>query len=173
MKKAIILIISIVCIFVLGSCSSAEPEEPAAAGPDAPTPASVASPPASDVSLPASAEEAAGPAAPDVIPASLVFAADGQGGYVEPVLGEWEAFLAKVFKRFDSGEIDPGSGLIKYYGEGNDGYGYCFIVTTRNDKSGVISYNIDTAIISVEPNSGGDEVSGQDMVRWLYEKFNN
>lgn len=173
MKKAIILIISIVCIFILGSCTSAEPESPEAVKPDASPPVSEVSPPESEVSPPVSAEEAASPAVPDVIPASLVFATDGQGGYVEPVLGEWEAFLAKVFKRFDSGEIDPGSGLIKYYGEGNDGYGYCFIVTTRNDKSGVISYNIDTAIISVEPNSGGDEVSGQDMVRWLYEKFNN
>jgi hypothetical protein len=163
MKKKIILIISIVCIFALGSCNSAAPAE------DKPD----ASPPVSDASPPVSVEETASPAAADVIPASLVFGTDGEGGYYEPVLGEWEDFLAKVFISFDTGELDPGSGLIKYYGEGTDGYGYCFIVTTRNDSSGVISYNIDTAIISIEPNSGGDEVSGQDMVRWMYENFNN
>lgn len=162
MKKTVILIISIICIFVLSSCNNVEdpgPEEP-------------------DVSSPVSMEEATSPAAVTrpaavgVIPASLVFATDGNGRYVEPVLGEWDDFLAEVFKSFDSGEVDPGSGNIKYYGEGNDGYGYCFIVTTRNDSGGIISYNIDTAIISVEPNSGGDEVSGQDMVRWIYDNFN-
>jgi hypothetical protein len=159
MKKTAISMICIIFIFILCSCSSAAPEEKEP-----------------DVSPPAAIEEAAGPAAASpaaasVIPASLVFTADGNGGYYEPVLGEWDAFLAKVFNSFDSGEVDPGSGNIKYYGEGNDGYGYCFIVTTRNDSSGILSYNIDTAIISVEPNSGGDEVSGQDMVRWIYENF--
>lgn len=154
MKKTVILIISIICIFVLSSCNNVE--DP---GPEP------------DALPPASTEEVASPAAAGAIPDSLVFATDGNGRYVEPVLGEWDDFLAEVFKSFDSGEVDPGSGNVKYYGEGNDGYGYCFIVATRSDSGGIISYNIDTAIISVEPNSGGDEVSGQDMVRWIYDNF--
>lgn len=154
MKKIVILIISIICMFALCSCNNAASEEPV-----------------SDVSPPVTTEAATGSAVAGEIPTSLVFTTDGNGRYIEPVLGEWEVFLTEVFKSFDSGEVDPGSGNIKYYGEGNDGYGYCFIVTTRNDSNGIISYNIDTAIISVEPNSGGDEVSGQDMVRWMYDNF--
>lgn len=171
MKRTVILIISIVCIFVLSSCGGAVPEKPAASKPDVSPPVSDAAPTVSDTAPSVSVEEVASPAAADVIPTSLIFTSDGKGRYYEPVLGDWEAFLEEVFKSFDSGEVDPGSGLIKYYGEGNDGYGYCFIVTTRNDSNGVISYNIDTAVISVEPNSGGDEVSGQDMVRWIYDNF--
>lgn len=105
------------------------------------------------------------------IPDSLVFAADENGQYTEPVLGSWEGFLKKVFKSYESGEVDPGSGITKYFGEGNDGYGYCFLVTTRSDQGSIVSYNIDTAIVSTAPNSGGDEVSGKTMVQWIYENF--
>lgn len=170
MKKTIILIISIICIFVLCSCSNAATEDPASS--DEITKLESEDPNSKpDVSTPVSTEDAVNSAAEGVIPASLVFTTDGNGRYVEPVLGEWDAFLAEVFKSFDSGEVDPGSGNIKYYGEGNDGRGYCFIVTTRSDSNGIISYNIDTAIISDEPNSGGEEVSGQDMVGWMYDNF--
>jgi hypothetical protein len=115
----------------------------------------------------------ANPAAeiPAEIPGSLIFADDGSGQYKEPFLGEWEGFLKKVFKDYESGEVDPGSGITKYFGEGNDGYGYCFLVTTRSSDGEVISYNIDTAIVSESPNAGGDEVSGQTMVQWMYENF--
>lgn len=150
MRKTVILIFCIICIFALCSCNNAVPEESAPSGEIAKS-------------------ESDNP--PDSIPTSLIFTTDGNGRYLEPVLGEWEVFLTKVFKSFDSGEVDPGSGNIKYYGEGNDGMGYCFIVTTRSDSSGIISYNIDTAIISAEPNSGGDEVSGEDMVQWIYDHF--
>ena len=170
MKKTIILIISIVCIFILCSCSNAASEEQASSdGISKSESENQNSTP--DVSPPAVKEETTSSAVSGVIPTSLVFAADGNGGYYEPVLGEWDVFLSDVFKNFESGEVDPGSGNIKYYGEGNDGYGYCFIVTTRSDSSGILSYNIDTAIISIDPNSGGDEVSGQDMVRWMYDNF--
>ena len=108
---------------------------------------------------------------PEEIPGSLIFADDGSGTYQEPFLGEWNAFLKKVFKDYESGEVDPGSGITKYYGEGNDGYGYCFLVTTRSDSGAVVSYNVDTAIVSESPNAGGDEVSGQTMVQWMYENF--
>jgi hypothetical protein len=109
---------------------------------------------------------------PAEIPGSLIFADDGSGKYIEPFLGEWNAFLKSVFKDYESGEVDPGSGITKYYGEGNDGYGYCFLVTTRSNSGAVISYNIDTAIVSESPNAGGDEVTGQNMVKWMYENFN-
>lgn len=172
MKKTVILIISIICIFVLGGCNNAVSEEPGSS--DKITKSESEDPNAKpDVSTSAPIEEAASSAAVNVIPTSLVFTADGKGKYFEPVLGEWDAFLAEVFKSVDSGEVDPGSGNIKYYGEGNDGHGYCFIVTTRSDSSGIISYNIDTAIISDQPDSGGDEVSGQDMVGWMYDNFHN
>lgn len=171
MKKAVILIISIICIFVLCSCNNAAPEVPASS--DEITKLESEDPSSNpDISTPVSTEKATSSAAVGVIPTSLVFTTDGNGRYFEPVLGEWDAFLSEGFKSFDLGEVDPGSGNIKYYGEGNDGHGYCFIVTTRSDSNGIISYNIDTAIISEEPNSGGDQVSGQDMVRWMYDNFN-
>lgn len=156
MKKTVILMISVICIVALSSCDPASEQKPALK-PDASTSGAV--------------EDTVSPAAVAVIPDSLVFTKDGSGKYVEPALGEWNAFLKKVFNSFDSGEVDPGSGIIKYYGEGNDGLGYCFIVSTRSDSTGIISYNIDTAIVSNEPNSGGDEVSGQEMVRWMYDHF--
>lgn len=170
MKKTVILIMSIICIFVLFGCGNAASEEQAS--PDKITKSESEEPDAVlDVSPVVQTEEPAGTAEAVVIPASLMFKADGKGSYFEPVLGEWDSFLTDVFVRYDSGEVDPGSGIIKYYGEGNDGYGYCFIVTTRNDSDGIISYNIDTAIISAEPDSGGDEVYGQDLVRWMYDNF--
>ena len=170
MKKTVILMISIICIFLLCSCSNAASEEPTSSNEN--TKIENEQPNSKpDASTPASVDENTNPADEAVIPTSLVFTTDGNGKYIEPVLGEWDAFLAEVFKSYDSGEIDPGSGNIKYYGEGNDGRGYCFIVTTRSDSNGIISYNIDTAIISAEPNAGGDEASGQDMVRWMYDNF--
>ena len=169
MKKTFILMISIVCIFALASCGSTAPEQDSASEPGVSTPGSVENATGSESSGSESADKGSGSVSE--VPSSLVFAKDDSGKYVEPVLGEWNAFLEKVFNSFESGEVDPGSGNIKYFGEGNDGLGYCFIVATRSDSTGIISYNIDTAIVSNEPNSGGDEASGQEMVRWMYDHF--
>jgi hypothetical protein len=170
MKKAVLLMLSIVFIFTICGCGNPAEKNPAGQQEAAQSENKSADPAQAAVSPEA---VAADPDAEPVsaIPENLVFEADGSGRYCEPVLGEWNAFLSRVFKDYDSGEIDPGSGITKYYGEGNDGHGYCFVVTTRSDKTGIISYNIDTAIVSEEPDSGGDEVSGQIMVQWMYENF--
>ena len=148
MKKIVMLILCVILIFSLCSCGHSDSTESTNA-------AETAKPESSNQDMdPVVASDAA--IAPlKSVPNSLVFTADGSGQYNEPALGEWESFLSKLFKSYESGEVDPGSGIIKYFGEGNDGYGYCLLVTTRSDKTGILSYNIDTAIVSAEPDSGG------------------
>jgi hypothetical protein len=110
------------------------------------------------------------------IPNRLVFKLDSNGSLQEPRLGDFNNFLSRVFVSYKEDPIDDFH--FKLYGTGNDGYGYNFTILntadpykTQDGSEIITSMEITSLVVSADPDSDGDEVKGQEMIKWLYEKY--
>lgn len=111
------------------------------------------------------------------IPESLLFTFDGMA-YTEPNLGDFDAFVNTVFASYEEQYSEVDGTHMKLFGPGNEGYGYAMNIilhldpmSANEESSDILSMEVTSLVVSADPNSGGEEISGQEMIQWVYENF--